>query len=108
MYGSILYIYHRTFRSNWSKFHAILKGTGFVALIALPIYGFTILDSAQLLLRGRDLAGARVHQSVDPHKARCFRAIAVAYYARNCCWKTTSALPKPFNRTGKRPPAAGR
>lgn len=66
VYGSILYIYRRTFRSNWSKFHAILKGTGFVFLIALPIYGFSILDASQLLLRGHDLGGARVHLSVDP------------------------------------------
>jgi len=66
VYGSILYIYHRTFRSNWSRFHAVLKGSGFVCLIALPIYGFSILDAAQLLLRGRDLGGARVHLSVDP------------------------------------------
>ncbi len=66
VYGSVLYIYHRTFRSNWSKFHAILKGTGFVVLIALPIYGFSILDASQLLLRGRDLGGARVHLTVDP------------------------------------------
>lgn len=65
VYGIILCIYFYVFKNNWNRVHAFLKGTGFIALIAVPIYGFAVMDSTQFLKRGRELGGARFHASIE-------------------------------------------
>lgn len=61
VYGIVFYIYHRSFKKNWSKLHALAKGTGIVVMLGLPIYGFSLFDGIQFMLRSKDLGGERYH-----------------------------------------------
>ncbi len=56
----IFIIFYYCFKTNWSSFHAALKGIGIVVVFTLPFYGYSIIDTLQLKYRNQDLGGIRI------------------------------------------------